>query len=326
MILVTGATGFTGSNILSFLAEKYGKDQVVGCGRNLERIHELSAQGFSLFELDLENVEEVNLKCSKYTRIVHCAALSSPWGSYKEFYKANVLATQNLLQLNQVIQFIYISTPSIYFNFTHRFDVKETDALPSSFVNNYAKTKWMAEQDVLGIERANFIKVVLRPRAILGAGDTTIMPRVIHAYQKGKLKIIGDGENLADFTSVKNLSYATWLALEKGKSVDQGVFNITDDKPLKLWPLLENTLQHLDMNHPLKKIPYRLVFRIAGVVELYHRLFSSKEPAITKYGIAVLNYSLTMNIDAAKKQLNYTPIITTEESIKEFIESYRNGK
>jgi 2-alkyl-3-oxoalkanoate reductase len=326
MILVTGATGFTGSTILRFLSEKYGKDQVIGCGRNVKRIHELSTEGYTLFDLDLENLEDVIEKCKGFTRIVHCAALSSPWGSYKQFYTANVLATKNLLQLNQLKQFVYISTPSIYFNFSHRFNVKELDPLPSKFVNNYAKTKWMAEQDVLQTEKENFVKVVLRPRAILGAGDTTIMPRVIHAYQEGKLKIIGDGGNVADFTSVKNLAFATWLALEKGASVDKGVFNITDDNPMKLWPLLENTLQQLGYNKPLRKIGYGLVYRVAGLVEGYHRLFSSKEPAITKYGIAVLNFSLTLNIDNAKNKLNYKPIISTEESIQEFIESYKHGE
>ncbi len=62
--------------------------------------------------------EFVNSQLTSHDLIVHCAAKSSVWGSYDSFYKANVVATKNLLEvINSEHQLIYISTANIYFNF-----------------------------------------------------------------------------------------------------------------------------------------------------------------------------------------------------------------
>ena len=40
---------------------------------------------------------------------------------------------------------------------------------------------------------------VLRPRAILGVGDTVVFPRLLRAHKEGKLRVIGKGDNVIDF-------------------------------------------------------------------------------------------------------------------------------
>ena len=50
--------------------------------------------------------------------------------------------------------------------------------------------------------------LALRPRFVVGAGDTSIFPRMIQAHRKGRLRILGNGLNRVDFTSVHNLNDA----------------------------------------------------------------------------------------------------------------------
>lgn len=322
-ILITGATGFLGGWVLDKLAHEFDKEQIIGTGRNHKRAKELDSEGYSIIIGDLADPDFIKNNFSTVTHIVHCAAKSSLWGTYDSFYKDNVQATKNLLEgIPTIEKFIYVSTPSIYFDFSDRFNIKESDALPKKFINHYATTKYVAEQEVLNFPKTKMIRLVIRPRAIIGARDTVILPRLIRAYEAGRLKIIGDGKNICDFSSVKNIAHAVYLALVTDNEINGKVFNITDDQPTELWPLLESTLLKLGLNRKLSNINYKLVFTVAALSEFINKLFSKKEPVLTRYGIAVLKYSITMDISEAKKHLNYKPIITSAESIDEFVDYY----
>lgn len=324
-ILVTGSTGFLGGKVLSILAENYGKENVSGTGRNPKQIEKLTSRGYDIISGDLSDVNFVREKLSGFTHIVHCAAKSSQWGSYDSFYRDNVIATRNLLrEIKSISRFIYISTPSIYFDFSDRLEVKESDQLPRKFVNDYASTKYLAEKEVLGFISTEMIRMVIRPRAIIGAGDTILVPRVLRAFNAGRLKIIGDGRNICDFSSVKNIAHAVLLAMKAGKEADGKVFNITDDNPTALWPLLESTLKKLGFDPRLKKINYRVVYIVAYLSELLSKLTGGAEPVLTRYGVGVLKYSLTLDISQAKKILGYKPVISTEESLNEFVDYFKN--
>lgn len=325
-ILITGATGFTGEFILRYLKSKFENIEIIGTGRNLEKAKNLISQGFNIKIVELSNKKEVLENFFDIDTVVHCAAKSSPWGTYKSFYKDNVLTTQNILDLPLLQKIIYISTPSIYFNFKNRYNIKETDELPKKMVNHYATTKYKAEQEIFNSSNSITTKIILRPRAIIGAGDTTIMPRVINAYKKNKLKIIGNGKNITDFTSIRNIAYAVFLSLKIDNNLNNGAYNITDDENLNLYNLMNYTLTNLGYNKKINKIPYFLVYTIAKLTEIYYKLFSKKEPTLTCYGIGVLKYSLTMNIEKAKTKLNYKPIIKTTDSIQEFIKWYNEQK
>ena len=220
--------------------------------------------------------------------------------------------------------FIYISTPSIYFKYKDQFNINEESPISGKFVNAYAATKYLAEQEILNYSEENIIKVVLRPRALIGAGDTVIVPRIIRAFEAGKLRIIGNGNNFCDFTSVKNMAHAICLAIEAGNDIDGKIFNITDDDHKHLWYVLKYALGKLGYNPNLKKINFRLVFAIASIIETIHKIFNLGEPVLTRYGIGLLNYSQTFDILKAKKILKYKPVITTEESINEYVISIQN--
>ena len=64
---------------------------------------------------------------------------------------------------------------------------------------------------------SNLPYVIFRPRALIGRGDHVIMPRVINAFEKNKLKIVGDGENLVDLTPVSNVVDAILLSIHNEK-------------------------------------------------------------------------------------------------------------
>lgn len=272
-ILITGATGFTGGEVLKYLSQFYDNRNLIGTGRNIYKAKDMEMLGFRMICGDLTEENFILENFSDITHVVHCAAKSDIWGAYDSFYKNNVVATKKILTLPNLKHIVYISTPSIYFNYQNRINIKESEPLPKKFVNNYSITKYLGELLILKHETPKIKKHIFRPRAIIGAGDTTLMPRLIRAYGEGRLKIIGSGENIGDFTSVKNLAHIIHLAFEKSSQTEQIVFNVTDDNPVNLWDFINTSLKKQSLNPVKKKVPYRLAFAVAAINEWYNIFF-----------------------------------------------------
>lgn len=329
-IVITGTAGFLGGRVAKYFAKRFTGYQIVATSRRNTRAQELENKGCKFISGDLCSQNF----CNEITRdaeiVVHCAALSAPYGEYDAFYHSNFVATDCLLKasvVNKVKRFVFISTPSIYFNFSDRFNVKESDTFPPKMVNYYAKTKLMAEEKVLSMNGKGIETIALRPRAIIGAEDTVIFPRVFEAYHKGKLKIIGKGDNVCDFTCVGNVIEAIVCSIQAGSNACGKAFNITDGLPVVFWEALNYALNALSLAPPAKKIPKWLAMFVAHIIEGKAYLFKEKkEPVLTRYGIGILSLNFTMDISEAKRLLNYQPVMSTWEGINEYIQWYKARK
>jgi nucleoside-diphosphate-sugar epimerase len=321
-ILITGAKGFAGGHLLRYLSKTYGIENVHGTGRDQSKARELTKEGFMIKVGDLVDRDFVKAQLSSYDLIVHCASKSAMWGSYDSFYQANVIATKNIVDVvNPGKQIIHISTANIYFNYKDRFDIRESDPLPNNFNNHYAATKYEAEQIVLKLADNSFA-TVLRPRAIIGIGDTVVFPRLLRAHNEGRLRIIGKGDNSIDLTSINNLCHSVKLCMNKKEIANREVYNITNGDTIKLWDEIKAVLSGLGLDTKLKSIPYNLAYLFAR----YHELTTSEndhEPAMTCYGVGVLNYSIDLNIEKAKKELAYEPVESSKQTLKDFVDWFK---
>lgn len=322
-ILLTGATGGLGFRTLERLIENPKVEKIIATGRTIRPTHFVDHHKVDYQLGHLEDADFVSKLVEQADYIVHVAALSSPWGKYVEFEKANVFTMNNLIDAakkHHIKRFVYVSTPSLYFNGQDRFNVKESDPLPEAFVNAYSKTKYEAE---LALEKSAIPYVTLRPRALIGRGDTVIMPRLIRAFEEGKLKIIGDGKNIVDLTSLANVADSIELALFVGDAGLNQIYNITNGEPVKLWETVEKVLSLLGYKMNKKKVPYQMVKLVSQLMELKAKLTNYQEPALTTYGVGILAKSFTMDISKAKTLLGYSPKISTDEAIEEFVSWYR---
>lgn len=327
-VLVTGATGFVGSRLIERIAPDSRFSRILATGRNEQKGAELVSQGVDFEAGDLTDEKFVNTLTKNIDVIVHCAAFAAPWGNYQQFYPANVVATQNLIdacKLNKVKRLVYISTPSIYQ--THHDDqlnVSELDILPKKMINNYAATKLEGENLLKDAFHRGLETVILRPRAIIGRGDPHILPRIIATQKAGRLYMIGDGKNKVDVTSVSNLIDAIDLSIFAPKQALGHAFNITNGSPLVLWEMIESVFEKLNISYSQRKIPYLVAFNLARLQEWTATLTrSQKEPALTRYGIGVLSKTMTLNIHKAKNLLGYRPRQTNMEAIEEFVSWWR---
>jgi nucleoside-diphosphate-sugar epimerase len=323
-ILITGATGFLGGRLTERMSHESSVTKITATGRTLKsgNTSRSSKVHYLLGDLSDENFVKTLFEEPIYI-VINCASISSPWGSYDSFYSANYLSQKWLIGEsieNNIRRFIYIGTPSIYFDYTTRLGITEDNYIPTKMVNHYAKTKWMAEKL---LEESGLTYVTLRPRALIGAGDTVIMPRLVRSHREARLRIMGNGKNVADLTPVNNFIDAIWLAVNTDKQNCNTDYNISNGDSEQLWPNIQKVLTTIGMKPMDKKTPYWLLYTVAYIMEKKaNYLDKGKEPILTRYSVGILAKSFSFDISKARINLGFEPKQTTNEAIQEFTTWY----
>ncbi len=322
-IIISGATGFLGRHLSEHCANAGW--QVIGLGRNKAKGKLLEQKGIEFRCVDLTDKTELQKNFSEADAVIHSAALSSVWGPYKEFYKHNVLATKNIVEVckkHQCKKIIHISSPSIYFNYQDRLDIHEEALLPKRFVNAYAKTKHLAENIVTSECSDALPWVILRPRGIFGEHDSTIFPRLLKRAQSGKIPLINNGNAKIDVTYVKNVVHAIVLAINNENS-NNDAYNITNHEPVKITKLLQMIFSEMNMDIKYQATPYWLADKVTLLRDNVHQLLNLSEPSITRYGLNLLAKSQTLNNTKSLTKLGYRPLYTINEGIKAYVNWYK---
>ena len=321
-VLVTGATGFLGKYLVEELINN--GYEVVAQGRKENILNNLKEQyKVNILKCSLNEIKNIdmNIDC-----VIHAAALSTVWGKWQDFYDSNVLGTENVIKFclkNNVKRLIYVSSPSIYSAKFDRFNIKEEDFDKNNKLNFYIKSKILAENLINKIDNQKLETVIIRPRGLFGIGDTSLVPRLINANSKIGIPLFNDGKNVVDITCVENVAYSLRLAMEK-EEANGNIYNITNGDPTEFKNILDKLFTELGERANYRKMNINLMYFVASVIELFYKLFRIyKEPMITKYTIATLGYSQSLNIEKAKKDLDYNPKITLEEGIKKYAEHER---
>ena len=323
-VLVTGGTGFLGGALVRRL-HGMGWD-VTALGRNAAKLAQLEGEGIRVLQHDLKNTAALVAACKDREIVFHCAALPAPWGNFEAFYQANVIGTRNVVrgcEEYKVKRLVYVSTPSIYFGYSSRVNVKENDALPRP-VSNYAATKILAEQELDKAFARGLATIAIRPRAIFGPGDSVIFPRLIPRLRSGRLPILGDGENVVDLTYIENVVDALLLCVDSPASTLGKKYNISNGEPVKVWKLIERICVELNLQPPERKISYSMANAAATALELLYTFIPTHpEPPLTRITVSMLANSTTLDISAAKNELGYQPNVSVDEGFDLFMKWWK---
>jgi nucleoside-diphosphate-sugar epimerase len=324
--LVTGGTGFLGG-ALTHRLHGMGWD-VTALGRNPIRLNELEDSGIRPLRLDITKKTELTEAFKDQEVVFHCAAFPSPWGNFEKFYQANVIGTRNVVQAcleNEVKRLVHVSTPSIYFDYNSRLDVKESDPLPEP-ISNYAATKLLAEEEIDKGFAEGLAVISIRPRALFGEGDTVIFPRLLSRLKSGRLPILGDGENIVDLTYIQNVVDALLLCAESPASMLGKKYNISNGEPVKIWELVNRICDSLNMPRPKRRISYKTANAAAAAIEFVYSLIPrSPEPPLTRLTVSMLSHSTTLDISAARTELGYQPKVSVEEGVERFLKWWKES-
>ncbi len=319
-ILVTGGTGFLGQHLVRAL-QTDGHD-VSFLGRDFTRAQLLLQAGARPIVADLRDQAAIRQACEGIEVVYHVGALSAAWGKREDFYGSNVEGTRAVINgalAHGVRRLVYVSSPAVIFTGHDTHKASDDLPYPQRFTSLYALTKKLGE-DLVNAAASRMETVILRPKAIFGPGDRTLLPRLVATARRGRLPQIGAGHNLVDLTYVENVVYALKLALHP--SMGTGPYTITNDEHVPLWDMIRQVLRELGLSAHLRQIPIPVALTSAALMEARATL-TKQEPLLTRYTVNLLGRTQTYDISAARRDLGYSPRVSVAEGIRRTIETLR---
>jgi nucleoside-diphosphate-sugar epimerase len=328
-ILVTGGGGFLGQALCRGLRAR--GHEVVSFNRG--RYPALDAIGVRQVQGDLALRDAVLAAAQGCDAVFHNAAKAGAWGSYRSYYDANVVGTQNVIEACRVHglgKLVYTSTPSVTHRATHPVEGGTADTVPygEHLKAPYAATKLIAEQLVLAQNDAQLATVALRPRLIWGVGDNQLLPRLVERAKAGRLRFVGDGYNRIDTTYVDNAAQAHFDAfdhLAPGAACAGRANFISNGEPKTVREIVNGLLQAAGAPTVDKTIPFRVAY-VAGVVceGLWHALPLKGEPPMTRFLAEQLNTTHWYDMGPARRDFGYVPTVSIAEGLRRLAAACRS--
>lgn len=313
-VLVTGGGGFLGRYIVEQLVER-GECVRVLCR---QQYPELTALGVEQVSGDVADMTAVDKAVRDMDRVFHVAAKVGFWGSYRAYFRTNVIGTQNVIDAciaHGVKKLVYTSSPSVTMNDRDIHDGDESLPYPSHYYSPYSATKAEAERRVLQANGCGgVVTTAIRPHLILGPRDNHLIPRLLDKARRGRLRQIGDGRNKVSVVYVENAAYAHLQAADSDKVGGKAYF-INEPEPLLLWPWINTLLESLELPRVQRKVPFRLAFLAGHALELLHRLIPALgEPMVTRFLAAELYRNHYFSIARAQQDFDYQPLYDFAEA------------
>jgi len=320
-ILVTGGGGFLGQAICRRLVERGH----AATSFNRGHYPELDALGVRQLRGDLAQLEAVLDACEGQDAVFHVAAKAGAWGSFQEYFDANVKGTANVLAACRMLgigRLVYTSTPSVTHRRTHPvIGGNEADTpLGSGFLAWYPATKRIAEENVLAANDAQLATVALRPRLIWGPGDNQLLPRLVQRAKAGRLRFVGDGLNKIDTTYIDNAAQAHLDAfdhLSPGARCAGRAYFISNGEPKTVSEIVNGLLRAAGAPPVEKTIPFRAAYWLgAGLEATWRTLRLRGEPPMTRFLAEQLSTTHFYDTSAARRDFGYRPQVSILEGLK----------
>ncbi len=318
--LVTGAGGFLGQYIVEQLVAR--GDRVRALVRR--KTPALEALPIECLYGDIRELADIKRACREVEVVFHVAAVAGLWGSWRHYYETNVMGTKNVISgccHAGVGRLIFTSSPSVTFAGRDQCDVDESAPYPRRWLAHYPHTKAIAEKMVLDANgQHQLLTCALRPHLIWGPRDQHLIPRLLDRARKGRLRQVGDGQNVIDAVYVENAATAHLLAadaLQPGSAACGKAYFLTNGQPVKCWQWINEILQLAGLPMITRAIPRAVAHTAGAILEgLWTLLRRTDEPPMTRFLAAQLGTSHYFNIAAARRDLGYVPRISMEEGMK----------
>ena len=319
-ILITGAAGFIGSNLVEFfLNEGYkviGLDNLsTGYKKNIDEF--LKHPNFNFVEGDIRNFTDCLKVTSNVKTVLHQAALGSVPRSINDPITSNEVNISGFLNMleaskqNKVERFIYAASSSTYGDSKELPKKEDNIGKPLS---RYAITKYVNELYASIYKRAyDFDTIGLRYFNVFGKKQdpngayAAVIPKFIDKFLNGESPVInGDGTYSRDFTYIDNVIQMNYLASKtKNKYSLNQVFNVACGEQIEIFKMAELIREELSLyDKKIKDIEIKFGPNRAG--DIPHSKAS---------------------IEKAIKLLKYSPKFDFEKGIKQTVKWFidKNG-
>jgi nucleoside-diphosphate-sugar epimerase len=292
-VLITGATGFVGQNLMRYLDGNYS---IKKCGRSeLQRADLIEFKGIS--------------------SVIHLAGKShdvKKTSDHNEYYEVNYKLTKQLYDaflLSSAIVFVFMSSVKAAAD-------KVTGVLTEEVATNpqthYGKSKLLAEQYILSKEVPEGKRVyILRPCMVHGIGNKGNLNLLYSMVSKGIPWPLGSFHNERSFCSIDNLMTIIKEIIER-EDIPSGVYNVADDEPLSTNQVIALLAESQNRNPKILMVAKSFIQVIAKLGNILRLPLNEERLHKLTESYVVSNYKL---ITAIGKPL---PVLSKEGLLKTF--------
>lgn len=310
MVLVTGANGFLGSAVLRHLMGagysvrvllREGSEESIIKGLNIEIV-----RGDILDSHVLEKAVE-GCKIVLHLAFVY---MFYPWWKreVKDIYKTNVEGTKNLLTVSlkhRVEKFIFTSSvASIGRRANGKPSNEETVFNLWRSASHYAKSKLLAEEEVLKFCTKGLPAVILNPAIVIGERDYKPTPsgEVIVKFLNRRYPFYFEATwSIAD---VDDVARAHISAIIKGQSGERYI--LCNKKSYTIGEIFKLLEEISGIKAPRIKIPYTLLLSFVYIEEALSYLIRKTKPLMSSEGVKFCKMSIKFDNSKAVRELDYT--------------------
>lgn len=286
---------------------------------------------------NVENTDFVTPLLTDIEVVFHCEDLH-PFNHNDVMYdRINHHAVVHLLKVAEecgVKKFVQLTTPesrlsSSAGNITNYNEVQLTVPSNIEHPTRYLASKARGDRVVQEHNTQQMMTVCIAPVNVYGEqqsllldGDQFILPQLLDVAVEGDLRMVGDGNNIIDITHVDNVCHALILAANKMTTFDQApagnFYTITDDFSHHFWGLVDDLLIRGGLESVKTRTKAPRVF--ASVAGFFSKVINPTA-FLNPYIVKLLQSTRTFDIEAAKQELGYVPIVTWKNEWKKVCKS-----
>ena len=238
-ILVTGASGTIGKEVLTQLIENKGFEITVFSkysSKNVKNYKKYKGE-IKIVYGDIVDLGDVKKLTETFETVIHLAAIIPPLADEKWelTQKVNVIGTKNLIAVLESTSpeciFMYSSSIAVYGDRINSPEIKIGDELAPE-LNTYTQTKVDAEKM---IQQSKLDWTIFRLTAIMGVQNHKISKLIFHMPLATKMEIATPGDTARAFVN----------GIEKRKELSKHIFNLAGGKDCRITyrQLLERSFE-----------------------------------------------------------------------------------
>jgi 3beta-hydroxy-delta5-steroid dehydrogenase/steroid delta-isomerase len=320
--LVTGGAGFLGRHLVAALRAR-------GCP-----VHVLDTapspgpeDGVRWFRGDVRSHQDVLTACEGVDTVFHTAAViealaHAPRSMIETIESINVGGTKNVIEAAQRTGARrLVHTSSIMASFCMGAEGGDESAPYSTSRDLYTTTKIAGERAVLAANgQEGLLTCAIRPGGIYGPGERLTYGRLVRALKIGvPLVIFGDGSARLDYVYIDNLVDAELRAAERlidGSPVCGEAYFLSDETPINAGQFSVELVKNMGIETRLFRLPDPVARAIGATWERFYQAFGRPKPLFTVANVKLCDIDHYFSIDKAKRHLEYSPLVDTEEGLR----------